>query len=1224
MNKPNERLLDPISVKLRFNIFEEDLEIIRSFRPKALKNIDNFIDDFYKWLPSLPEFKHFFSDANMIPHVKSQQKEYWKIFFTGQIDQSFFNNRLTVGKAHARINLPVNSFCSAMNFSIQWWVNKIALWEKADDAIRIKNAFLKLALLDLTVVTESYADLTNDKIRDLWGQTNSILEKTTRVAEAMAKGDFSQTYEASGKEDERVAAAINQMLDNFKSVVRQAKTIAQGDYSAQMTQPGEKDELGTALFQMTNTLREMSSRNQQDAWIKNGQAGLANLMRGDLTIHALSKNVISYLAKYVNALVGTFYCVDRTESQLLKLTGSFAHSQRKGNKSQIRFGEGLVGQCAIEKEPIIFSNVPDDYITINSSLGSSLPHNIIVVPLMFESEVFGVIELGFCKQINETSLQLLKQVNESIAIAIKSAQDSEKIKILLEESKKQASELQAQQEELKAINEELERQQSSLQKSNEELEHQTKRLRESEENIRIKNEALERSTKSLEQQKKDLEVTTRQVEIAKQELEVKAKELELASKYKSEFLANMSHELRTPLNSLLILSENLANNEENNLTEEQVESAKIIHSGGKDLLNLINDILDLSKVEAGKLQIDIEDVEIKGILDNLRRQFDPIAKKKSLDFSCEFDAQAASHISTDRKRLEQILKNFLSNAFKFTNDGSVTIRVHNPLPTVKFSRKQLHHNNCLGISVIDTGIGIPKDKQTTIFEAFQQVDGSTNRKYAGTGLGLSISKELAKLLGCEIQLESELAKGSCFTIYAPCSDVILSDNTNSKSSKKQANLSTATAITNEHPIPNGKTPTNHTHFKDDRDSIAKGDKSLLIIEDDEAFAKVLMEHAQRRGYKCIVALTGRDGLLLAQSLRPQAITLDMILPDMAGEMVLEQLKANLDTRHIPVHVVSSTDRALFSMQKGSIGHLKKPPSADELNKVFSRFDRANADGPKRVLVVEDDALCRLAIQKCIGNDNLVISTCNNGKEAFEFLAQNDYDCVILDLKLPDMSGLEILQRISKNESKELPPIIIYTGKDLTKEEEQELFKYASSIIVKGTKSSERLIDELHLFLHSVDSMLPAEQQNIVRMFHDPGQVLKGRKVLLVDDDMRNTYALSAALRKKGLSVLMADNGEMALQKLDADPSVELVVMDIMMPVMDGYEAMKIIRKQKKWAKLPIIALTAKVMPEDKAKAFSCGANDFLTKPVDIPQLLSLMQILLFKASEHNSTVELHA
>jgi CheY-like chemotaxis protein len=411
--------------------------------------------------------------------------------------------------------------------------------------------------------------------------------------------------------------------------------------------------------------------------------------------------------------------------------------------------------------------------------------------------------------------------------------------------------------------------------------------------------------------------------------------------------------------------------------------------------------------------------------------------------------------------------------------------------------------------------------------------------------------------------------------------------------------------------------------KDDREKISEGDRSLLIIEDDENFARILAEHAKRRGYKCIIALTGQEGLLCAENCRPSAITLDMFLPDITGDKVLEQLKSSLGTRHIPVHIVSSSERSFFALQKGAIGHLKKPPSADDLNNIFMTFDRINAQGPKRVLVVEDDDLSRLAIQKCIESENLIISSCKNGKDAFQLLQKNTYDCVILDLNLPGMNGFEILERISKTEIADMAPIIIYTGKDLSKEEQAELFKYTSSVVIKGVKSSDRLIDELHLFLHSIESTLPLEQQNIVRMFHEPGQLLRGRKVLLVDDDMRNTYALSAALRKKGLTVLMADNGEMALLKLAANADVDIVIMDIMMPVMDGYEAMRLIRKQAKYAALPIIALTAKVMPEDKARALQCGANDFLTKPVDVQQLTSLMQILLFKATEISPLAECH-
>ncbi|MFA6916406.1 MAG: ATP-binding protein [Parachlamydiales bacterium] len=760
--------LDPIMLKTRFNIQEEELEIIRQSGVEAKKYLDVFIEDMYKWMPSLREFKTFFINESMIPHVKFQQKAYWAVFFNGRIDQDYVKNRTTIGFTHARINLPINTYCVGMNFSIEWWMSRTDefISDHAKSAL-FSSAFRKLCSLDIALITESYSQLMNDKVKALLDDTNSILDKVTMVAESIAIGDFSQGYKSTGEQDKRLSAAINQMMDNLKEVVKQTKIIAQGRYDIEFTPLSDLDELGKAVSEMTRALREMSYESKKSAWIKTGQAELSNIMRGDQDLRELGKNIISFLSKYAGALMGTIYQVDYTMEKTLELVGSYAFHRRKGDRSKIQFGEGLVGQCALEKEIIVFSNVPDDYTTISSSLGEAIPKNILVSPLLIEKELIGVMELASHDVFDSTKMELLRQVSENVAIALKSCQNSEKMKFLLDDSKRQSDELQAQQEELRCTNEELQSQQEMLRKSNEELERQTSVLKKSEEEIKNKNEELNLKTTYLETQSSEIKVKSTQIEKAKGELEHRAKELELASKYKSEFLANMSHELRTPLNSLLILSKSLAENEDGNLTKEQIESASVIHRGGQDLLTLINDILDLSKVEAGKLQIQIDEVKFQSIIENLKRSFGPIANERGLQFVQEIYNLSNTTLKTDGHRAEQILKNFLSNAFKFTQKGSVTFKIHPPAPQTQFRSPLLSPYNCIGFSVIDTGIGISKDKQDIIFQAFQQGDGSTSRKYGGTGLGLSISRELSRILNGEIHIESEIGKGSTFTLYLP-------------------------------------------------------------------------------------------------------------------------------------------------------------------------------------------------------------------------------------------------------------------------------------------------------------------------------------------------------------------------------------------------------------------------------------------------------------------------
>jgi CheY-like chemotaxis protein/signal transduction histidine kinase len=727
-------------------------------------------------------------------------------------------------------------------------------------------------------------------------------------------------------------------------------------------------------------------------------------------------------------------------------------------------------------------------------------------------------------------------------------------------------------------------QQEELRQLNEELEQQAQNLKQQQEELQMTNEELEEQTQSLEEKNKE-------VEASKNDIEQKTKQLEISSKYKSEFLANMSHELRTPLNSLLILSKDLSENRKKNLDDVQVESAEIIYKSGHDLLVLINEVLDLSKIEAGKMSINIEKIALKNFTDNLLRDFRHQAQQKGLELICKLGTDLPEFIHTDAQRLNQILKNLLSNAIKFTEKGSVTIRIDRNTETT------------LNISVTDTGIGIPEDKQTAIFEAFQQAEGGTSRKYGGTGLGLSISRELAKLLEAEIKLSSELNQGSTFSLIIPL-----------EIHPEQESVSTVTVkpVLYTPRSENDATFLNYSTIEDDRNTINSDDKVVLIIEDDRNFASILLKQANKKGFKCLSAASGEDGLLLASKYKPQAIILDMGLPGIKGQQVLHELKVNPSVRHIPVHIISANDRSLEPIREGAVEYLMKPISKDGLEEAFNRIENFVNRKIKNLLIIEDNENSRKAMKILIGTGDVKCFEAATGKEALELYEQNDIDCIILDIGLPDMSGFDLIQKLEYIKGHNMPPIIVYTGKELTKEENDLLHKYAESIIIKGIKSEERLLDETALFLHRTISNLPKSKQMIINNLYDKEAIFHSKKILLVDDDMRNVFALSKILQERGMEVIKSENGKKALEMLDTHADIDLVLMDIMMPEMDGYEAMKRIRSQVKFRNLPVIALTAKAMKDDKQKCIDAGANDYITKPIDVERLLSLMRVWLSK------------
>lgn len=738
-----------------------------------------------------------------------------------------------------------------------------------------------------------------------------------------------------------------------------------------------------------------------------------------------------------------------------------------------------------------------------------------------------------------------------------------------------------------------------LERSEEELKMQQEELKASNEEIEASNEEMEEKNKALEEQNAQIQQQAEELEESKRLIEEKIKEVERASKYKSEFLANMSHELRTPLNSLLILAKLFASNEEGNLTSEQVDEAMAIHNGGLELLGLINDILDLSKVEAGKLTFTSEDVSLSSIVNRMQQQFAPVSKEKGVPLRIFVADGLPKELRTDAQRVEQILKNLLSNAFKFTESGSVTLEV-------RFAHKtesQRSYENAVAFSIIDTGIGIEASKFKDIFEAFQQEDGSIDRHYGGTGLGLTIARKFAHMLGGEIHVTSEKGKGSTFTLVLPVrlgrAEIEEASDTLRDSKKIEFKIPSKTFAAE--------------FIADDRKDIGDKDKVLLIIEDDKNFAATLIKIARKRGYKCLAAGDGKTGLVLAIEHKISAVLLDLTLPDIDGMNVLDQLKHDLRTRHIPVHIISGREEGnVTPLRKGAIGYLMKPVEKEAIDGVFNKIENLLEAEIKKVLVVEDDKKTQIAIQGLLKKKDIHITIAGTGSEALKHMQDAKFDCVILDLQLPDMTGFEWLEKIEGNMGENIPPVIVYTARELSAEESRRLDCLTSSIIIKGAKSPERLLDEVTLFLHSVESTLSRDQQEIIRMQHNSDKVLRGRTLLLVDDDLRNTFALSKLLKKHGMNIIIADNGQMAIDKLKENNAIELVIMDIMMPVMDGYQAMHEIRAQRAFNNIPIIALTARAMPEEQEKCMAAGANDYLTKPVDIERLLTLLRVWLFK------------
>jgi len=953
------------------------------------------------------------------------------------------------------------------------------------------------------------------------------------------------------------------------------------------------DEIGilSTSFNLMADQVNIASKKQSDLnWLASTRIDFDDKIRGIQEIEDLSDKVLDYMATTLDAQVGAFYVADKDNQ--FKFVSGYACKKEEIEDNVFALGEGLIGQAARKEDIIFLKDVPEDYITpsITSGIGKTRPKNIIALPVMFLDRALSVIELAKLEAFSELQIEFLNQVKTGFGIALNAVFANMKLKDLLEKSEYQGSRLMTQQEELKQANEELQESEQRLKTQHEELQ--------------AANEDLEDKTLNLQKQQKEIEMKNI-------EIKGKARDLELSSRYKSEFLANMSHELRTPLNSILLLARYLFENKQKNLKEKEVEMAVNIHSSGDSLLNLIDDILDLAKIESGKTELSPANLALNKLAEFVEGNFSHSVKEKRLALNVRVGKGLPGHVYTDQQRLEQIINNFMSNALKFTPGGSIGFNITRPERGINLIKSGLKIEETIAFSVSDTGEGIPQDRHGIIFEAFKQVDGSTSRRYGGTGLGLSICRDLAKLLGGEIQLLSITGKGSTFTLYLP--EVL----------KIKESYETITEAPSEDRVTEFK-PYSHQEahdlkerplpapfIHDDREDLSPGDRSILIIEDDKPFAKILLELGREKDFKCLIAGDGESGLQLANKYRPDAIILDIVLPGMNGWIVMDNLKNNPETRHIPVHICSVEDRKKTAMKIGAIGFLSKPVSPEQIEDAFLHIEQHISNKIRRLLVVENDREATKTITGLLDNGDIEILNASTGSEAMKLLKSGHYDCIVLDLGVKDISGFDLLEFIKNEKTISDIPVIIYTEKSLTKHEEEKLREYTDSIVVIKAKTPEMLLDEVSLFLHRVETNLPENKQKMIRMVHDKELVLKNKKVLLVDDDMRNVFALKSFLDEKGMKVLVGTNGIECLECLDRDPEIDIVLMDIMMPKMDGYEAMREIRKQKRFKNLPIIALTAKAMKADRVKCIEAGADDYMAKPIDVDRLTSLLHVWLY-------------
>ncbi|MBF0219056.1 MAG: response regulator [Gammaproteobacteria bacterium] len=982
------------------------------------------------------------------------------------------------------------------------------------------------------------------------------------------------------------------------------KRVRDGDLDTSIISESRNElgQLAEGFNAMVSELRQAQQLDSDHNWLQKAVNRLNDAMRGDHALPELSRIIIDNLCETVNAAGGAFYVV---RNNRIKLFAAHARSTSPETPSEFALGEGFIGQAALDRKPRVISDLPQGYFALSSGLGSIAPSHLIIVPLTWNGEVVALLEFASLHPPSPLDNELLTKVNSRIAITVQSTIGRERTEDLLTQTQLQAEELQAREEELRDSNRLLAHQADELRRSEEGLQRSQTELEEKNEQLQVQQEELRIANQELLQRADELQQATR-------EIEQRAAEVGQASRYKSEFLANMSHELRTPLNSLLILSRLLSENKSGNLNEQQVKFAQTIHDSGSDLLHLINDILDLAKIESGRMDVHAELIHLNDFISDIERKFLPLAEAKQITLA--FDTTAApQQWRSDSQKLTQIVRNLLSNAIKFTaKGGNVGLRIGAPEATLCRNSSlpvTTENQEVIAFSVSDSGIGIPLDKRQTIFEAFHQADGTTSRQYGGTGLGLTISRELAQLLGGEILLESEEGKGSQFHLLLP-HDVVAADVR--VAALASTSRPTPTPAAAPPPLPTPLTAVTAAELPDDRHTLKPEERSILIIEDDTRFADILASTARDHNFKVLLATDGESGLYLADYHQPSGIILDIGLPGINGFKVMERLKESGRTRHIPVHIMSAADRETDALSHGAIGFLTKPVDLNAMNDAFTRIEQIIERPVKRLLLVEDDPTQQESVRALLGGNDLEIISATSGTQALELLSAQSFDCLVLDLGLDDMNGIELLESLSPKLKEGRLPVVIYTGRDLEPKERHLLRKYARSVIIKDAQSPERLLDDTALFLHRIESNLPGKQQRMLQMLHDSETLFKGRKVLLVDDDMRNVFALSAALQEREMQVITATNGIEALDMLAQHTDVALVLMDIMMPQMDGYEAMRRIRAQPSFARLPIIALTAKAMKGDRGKCIEAGASDYLAKPIDSAKLISMMRVWLYR------------
>ncbi|MBF0543978.1 MAG: response regulator [Candidatus Riflebacteria bacterium] len=1043
-----------------------------------------------------------------------------------------------------------------------------------------------------------------------WLITQSIakpIESICRHALEIASG--AQTDEIiENRKDEigDLLISLNQIIKADNQMIEQTREIAAGNFAFPVATRSEKDEIGKSIKKMTEFLKKAKDESDQRIWEISGKNRLSELLFGETKESEIGKKVVSFFCDYTGAKIGAIYIFDNSLKKLV-LKGGVALPENREIGQEVPIGQGLVGETEIAKKSLLFENIPVDYLKVYSATGEASPQSLLMVPFLFKGELKGILELGYFKRDLKLEAKFLESCSDILSTAIQDAQYREKLEKLLNNVQKQAAqlavqqnELQLQQNELQQTNEELEQNSEELRVSNEKLILQQKELAQSNEELRLSGELLEKQKGAVCERNIELE----NIRYA---MEQKALELNKANRYKSEFLTKMSHELRTPLNSIMVLSRLLVDNFDGKLPPSDLESLVIINKSGNDLLNLINDILDLAKIEAGKIPLDISLVTPQELAQSVKSAFQPLFEEKKLEFEIKIDENFPKTIKTDGRRLEQIVRNFLSNAYKFTESGKVALHFY--VPDMKSSDSSKIFGNKVEISVSDSGIGIPLDKHAKVFEVFEQLDSGIGRKYGGSGLGLSICRELAALLGGEIKLESTPGIGSRFILIIP-----------EEFSERKTEILPIQVSEKRDPLKNSQVATLQQHsasqihqepFPDDRNSLRKSEKRILLIEDDANFARVLLKLCKERGFQTIVALHGEEGLVLTEKYLPDAIILDLILPGISGMEVLAKLKESESLRHIPVHVISGSEIVMEALLHGAIGCLKKPVKKEELDESFFKIEKLIQKKVKDLLIVDDDFESRKSIIQLIGNGDVKTWQASSVEEALEIMKNHEFDCIVLDILFPGMSGFDFLEKLKSDKFHNIPPIIVYTGKELNREDEVKLRLHADSIIIKGVRSSERLLDETSLFLHRVVENLPPTQKKMIHEIRGSDELFVNKKILLVDDDMRNLFALGKVFEKKKMIVIKAEDGKKALAQLEKNPDVSIILTDIMMPEMDGYETIRTVRNNPKFRKLPIIALTAKAMKEDRDKCIHAGASDYLSKPIEINKLLTMLRVWLF-------------